>query len=107
METPIPYIDTNVEHVGVSRLRRLNSDELRHITKTMVFQDNDEPLAVLLRYEQYLIMQNKLNSLMETIELLTDQNETKGLVDGLGDLKANRTKSISKIKSSLKRKVNA
>ena len=102
--TTIPYIDPNVEHVGVSKLRRLNSAELRHFTKTLVFQDNDEPLAVLVTYEQFLIMQNQLKSLVETIELLSNQDEMRALVAGLEDLKAGRTKSISEIKSSLKNK---
>ena len=99
----IPYIDPNVEHVGVSRLRKLNSDELRHI-KTMVLQDNGEPLAVLLRYEQFLMMQNQLKSLLETIELLSNQEETRELVAGLHDVRAGRTRSIVEIKSSLKKK---
>src|SRR5262245_52085485 len=47
----IPYIDPNVEHVGVSKLRSLNADTLREMNKTLVLQDNHEPLAVLLKYE--------------------------------------------------------
>ena len=102
--SPIPYIDPNVEHVGVSRLRKLNSDELRHFTKTLVLQDNDEPLAVLVKYEQFLIMQNQLNSLLETIELLSNQEEMRELAGGLEDLNAGRTKSISQIKASIRKK---
>lgn len=100
----IPYIDSNVEHVGVSRLRRLNSEELRNIKKTMVLQDNDIPLAVLLKYEQFLIMQNQLKSLLETVELLTDQEETAALMAGLRDAEAGRTRSFSEIKASLKKR---
>ena len=99
----IPYIDHNVEHVGVSKLRKLNSDELRHFTKTMVLQDNDEPLAVLVNYEQFLIMQNQLNSLLETIDLLGNQEEMGALVAGLEDIKAGRTKTISQIKSAIRK----
>ncbi len=50
----IPFVDPTVEHVGVSKLRTLNSHNLSKINKMMVIQDNDTPLAVLLGYQQYL-----------------------------------------------------
>jgi hypothetical protein len=100
----IPRIDPNVEHVGVSRLRKLNSNDLRKIEKTLVLQENDTPLAVLVTYEKYLILQNQLDSLMATIEVLTDQEESGALVAGLNDLKAGRTKSLAEVKASLKKK---
>ena len=56
----IPYIDPNIQHVGVSRLRALNVTQLRELDKTLVIQDNDKPLAVLLRYEHFLAMQEKI-----------------------------------------------
>jgi hypothetical protein len=56
----VPYIDPNVEHVGVSRLRELNATKLRQFEKTLVIRDNDTPLAVLLTYEQFLNMQRQL-----------------------------------------------
>jgi hypothetical protein len=98
MEAGIPYIDPNVEHVGVSRLRKLNSEELRTFTKTMVLQENDTPLAVLLKYEQFLSMQNQLKSLLETIELLTDKEEMKSLSVGLQELAAGKTKPMPNLK---------
>ena len=48
----IPYIDPSIQHVGISRLRALD--------KTLVIQDNDKPLAVLLKYEHFLAMQEKI-----------------------------------------------
>lgn len=48
----IPYLDPSVQHVGISRLRALD--------KTLVIQDNDKPLAVLLKYEHFLAMQEKM-----------------------------------------------
>jgi hypothetical protein len=57
----IPYIDPKVRHVGVSKLRELNATKLKELgqdnEQTLVIQDNDQPLAVLLSYEKFLIMQ--------------------------------------------------
>jgi hypothetical protein len=56
----IPYVDPTVQHVGISRLRALNVTQLRELDKTLVIQDNDEPLAVLLKYEHFLAMQERI-----------------------------------------------
>ena len=98
----IPYIDPNVEHVGVSKLRSLNASNLREIKKTMVIQDNDTPLAVVLKYEEFLVIQKRLETLMETIALLTDQNDLAALVAGIQENQAGRTKSITEIRAALK-----
>lgn len=66
----IPIIDPRIEYVGATKLRSLNTTNLGKLKKTLVIQDNDTPLAVLLNYEQYLIIQNKLKSLLKTIETL-------------------------------------
>jgi len=49
-----------VQHVGISKLRALNVAQLRALDKTLVIQDNDKPLAVLLKYEHFLAMQEKM-----------------------------------------------
>jgi hypothetical protein len=98
----IPRIDPNVRHVGVSKLRKLNSNDLKNSEDTLVLQENDTPLAVLLKYENYLILQNQLDSLMATIEVLT--SELGDLKSGIDDLNAGRTKSISEVMASLKKK---
>ena len=56
----IPYLDPSVQHVGISRLRALNFTQLRELDKTLVIQDNDKQLAVLLKYEHFLAMQERL-----------------------------------------------
>jgi hypothetical protein len=33
-QVPIPYVDPNVEHVGITRLRALNVTQLRELNKT-------------------------------------------------------------------------
>jgi translation initiation factor IF-3 len=58
----IPYLDPSVQHVGISRLRALNVTQLRELDKTLVIQDNDKPLAVLLRYERFMAMQEQIRS---------------------------------------------
>ena len=59
-QVSIPYLDPNVQHVGISKLRALNVAQLRALDKTLVIQDNDKPLAVLLKYEDFLAMQEKM-----------------------------------------------
>ena len=56
----IPYLDPSVQHVGISKLRALNVAQLRALDKTLVIQDNDKPLAVLLKYEHFIAMQEKM-----------------------------------------------
>lgn len=92
----IPVIDPNVRHVGVSKLRTLNAERLRALDKTLVIQDPDDmPLAVMLRYEQYLEIQRVLATLEE---FLAHKN-------GLNASQDSSTKSLSEVRRSL-RKVN-
>jgi hypothetical protein len=60
MQSRFPYLDRSVRHVGISRLRALNVTQLRELDKTVVIQDNDKPLAVLLKYEHFLAMQERI-----------------------------------------------
>jgi len=99
----IPYIDPNVEHVGISKLRKLTASTLRDIDKTLVIQYNHKPLAVLLTYEQFLIMQTKMQSIVETLEVLGDSEEAEALGAGLEDVSEGRTRSLSEIRRSLKK----
>src|SRR5262249_5929977 len=51
----LPNIDPNIKHVGVSKLRGLNASKLKeHTEDTLVIQENDKPLAVLLSYDRFL-----------------------------------------------------
>ena len=58
----IPYLDPSVQHVGISKLRALKVTQLRDLDKTLVIQDNDKPLAVLLKYEHFMAIQERLGS---------------------------------------------
>lgn len=64
----IPYIDPKVQYVGVSKLRTLNATTLNELDKTLVIQDNDKPLAVVLSYDQFLEMQKERERLAELSE---------------------------------------
>lgn len=61
-QVSIPYLDPTVQHVGISKLRALNVTQLRDLDKTLVIQDNDNPLAVLLKYEHFMAMQDQIRS---------------------------------------------
>lgn len=56
-QVSIPYLDPNVQHVGISRLRAFNVAQLADLDRTLVVQDNDRPLAVLVKYANFMAMQ--------------------------------------------------
>lgn len=57
IQVSIPYLDPNVQHVGISRLRAFNVTQLADLERTLVIQDNDKPLAVLMKYSNFMAMQ--------------------------------------------------
>jgi hypothetical protein len=99
-----PYIDSSVKHVGVSKLRGLNADKLRETTDTFVIQDpNDKPLAVLLTYDKFLAMQEELEAVARTVEMLSDNAEATAFKAGLEDVRAGRVRSLDEIDKELKK----
>ena len=100
---PIPHIDPSVKHVGVSKLRGLNADKLRHTHDTLVIQDNDQPLAVLLTYDKFLAIQEQLQSVAATVDLLSDGAEVRALISGLDDVRAQRVEALDDIKAELQK----
>jgi PHD/YefM family antitoxin component YafN of YafNO toxin-antitoxin module len=102
-----PYIDEQVEHVGITRLRSLNVSSLRDFDKTLVIQDNDKPLAVLLSYEQFLAMQKQLVSVLATLEVFTNGTEAERFKTGLADVQAGKVKPLAKIRETLKEEKRA
>lgn len=96
-----PYIDPNVQHVGVSKLRSLNASKLSTIKSALVIQDNDTPLAVLVRYEQYLILQKQLMSLLETIQILTDPREKAEMEVGIKEASEGRVIPLTEVRNGL------
>jgi PHD/YefM family antitoxin component YafN of YafNO toxin-antitoxin module len=104
IDCAIPRMDRSVEHVGVSRLRKLNSDDLKSMEKTLVLQENDQPLAVLLTYEKYLVLQDQLDSLMRTIYVLSNSEESAALRAAIEDVNGGRTKELHEIKAGSNKK---
>ena len=101
----IPVIDPGVKYVGVSKLRDMNASKLKDSQDTTyVLQENDKPLAVLLSFERYLIIQQKMQTLMNTLELLGNKEEQLGVVTGIKEVAAGQGRSLSDIKAALKKR---
>lgn len=103
-DTGVPIIDPTVKHIGVSKLRGFSASKLRDTNDTFVIQENDTPLAVLLSYEKFLIMQEQLMSVFNTLELLMNKDEMKALHAALDDVQAGRTRSLAEIRAELKKR---
>ncbi len=106
IDKEIPVIDPSVKHVGVSKLRELNATRLREetIAGTFVIQENDTPLAVLLSYEKYLRIQEQRQAVMNTLDLLCDADEVNGLITGIREAAAGKSRSIADIRADLVKK---
>ena len=98
----LPRLDPDVKYVGVSKLRDLNATKLREQTDdTFVIQDNDTPLSVLLSYKRYLQMREEFNTLLNMIEMLSDEKERNGVLAAFEDILAGRVRSLADIESEL------
>ncbi len=93
----VPYIDTSISDIGVSQLRKLNATELRKSKKTLVVRENNVPLAVVLKYEQFLVMQNKLEAALKTVDLLTKQKDVQAVIEALKDAAQGKGVDLSEI----------
>lgn len=73
-----PLIDERIEFRGTSFLRSLNTDNLEKLQKTIVFQDGPsvKRLAVLIPYDQYVVLQQ--------------QAVACGIAEGLDDIENGR-----------------
>ena len=90
----IPFVDPNVEYVGVSKLRTFNGSNLGELQKMLVIQDNDRPLAVMMSYGQYLVVQKKLQEALTALELLGRDESKAALRRGLNDVSEGRVTSL-------------
>lgn len=107
LKSSIPYIDPNVQFVGVSKLRQLNATALNDLdNKTLVIQENDKPLAVVLSYDQFLEMQKERERVKSTLEMLMSADDRAALVNSLQEMVERKTKPISEIREALKQKKN-
>lgn len=56
----IPFIDPSVIYVGVSELRKMNSEELAEMTQMHVLTVGNNPVAVLMPFEMWMLAQGQL-----------------------------------------------
>ena len=98
----IPVIDPNVLYVRVSKLRDLKAERLRSLDKTLVIQDDEKPLAVVLSYDQFLEMQNERERIMATLQAVLGKGDRTSLEQALEEAKNGNTKPIAAIRKSLK-----
>jgi predicted CopG family antitoxin len=100
----LPNIDPNIKHVGVSKLRGLSASKLKEQTDdTLVIQENDTPLAVLLSYQKFLEIKQEFDSLVNVIEMLASDTEKKSLIEAFEDLRAGRVRSLAEIEADLEK----
>src|ERR1051326_7292975 len=97
----IPEIDPSVRFVGVSKLRMLNATKLHNLEETLVIQDDDKPLAVVLSYDQFLQMQNERNRALTTLEVVFE--DKTGLTKALQQAVTGKTKPDSEVRRTLKK----
>ena len=100
----IPLIDPNVKYLGVSKLRKLSASSLKETNDTFVIQENDTPLAVLVSFEKFLLIQEKLMSVLNTIELVTSKADMDGVSAGLAAVADGRTRSLAEIRAEMKKR---
>jgi hypothetical protein len=100
----IPLIDRSVKYVGASKLRDLNAATLKESEDTFVIQDNDGPFSVILSYEKYLAIQDQLLGVVNTMEMISDTAELKGVAAGLTEIGQGRTRTLTEIQARLRRK---
>jgi hypothetical protein len=101
----MPNIDPNVRYVGVSKLRNLNATNLKEQSEeTLVIQENDTPLAVLLSYKRFLEIKAEFAAVANMLELMKDEIERKSLISAFEDLRDGRVRSLEEIEAELGKK---
>lgn len=99
-----PFVNPSVRHVGVSKLRELNETKLKENAETLIIQgSNDAPLAVLLSYEKFLIIQDQLLAVLSTVEVLSDEAERKSLLRAFEEIRAGRVRSLDEIEAEMEK----
>lgn len=95
------YVDPTIARVGPTKLRTLNAAKLRALDSTLVVYDNETPVAVVVKYEDYLQMQEQR---LIGVQQLLHESEVSELEAGLRDLKKGETYTLSDIRESFKRR---
>jgi len=80
----------------------MNASNLRELNGTIVIQENDKPLAVLVKYEEFLKLQQQAMAVLETHAVLNDDAEASAIWSGLEEAKAGKTKTLDEIRKPSK-----
>lgn len=99
----IPQIDPSVKYVGVSKLRELKAEKLRSLEDTLVIQENEKPLAVVLSYEQFMQMQQERNRILATLETVFTSEGREMLVAALLSYQEGRVKTDAEVRGKTKK----
>ncbi len=69
----IPYIDPNVDHVGMDRWQEMTAPSLKRLKRTLVVRDGDRPLAVVVPFKTFLRIQREIDRLSNLVEEFEDR----------------------------------
>jgi hypothetical protein len=75
----IPFFDRNVEHVPVSKVRYMNTADLRELDHPVLIHGMSGPVAVLLSYESWGFLQSLMQKQMSPI---LDSMKVVGVEEG-------------------------
>jgi hypothetical protein len=104
MTQGVPYIDPSISDIGVSQLRKLNATDLRKGKKTLVIRENNEPLAGVLKYEQFLVIQGKLEAAQKTLGMLASRTDLQAILTSMKDAENGGGVDLSQIAPELAQK---
>ena len=79
------------------RINVVRAANLGKLKNMLVVRENDTALAVVIRYEQYLKMQNQLEEALRTIQAY----HSDGLAHGLQDAAMGKIKRMSEVDPTL------
>lgn len=80
----------------------MSASRLKDIDNTLVIQENDQPLAVLLRYEDFIAMQQQLLAVLETQAILSNKGVLEGIQKGSADAASGNTRSLEEVRKAHK-----
>jgi PHD/YefM family antitoxin component YafN of YafNO toxin-antitoxin module len=98
-----PMTGRTARRVRVSKLRELSPSVLKKIEDTLIIH-NDGPVAVLVAYQKFLRMQQRLTSATNTLELLSKSKELAGLLAGVKQMSAGQSRLLADIDAELEKK---
>ncbi len=59
--------------ISISQLRQMNSTDLRECEQILIVVHEKEPLAVVLKYSDYKVLQTELETYLQLVQMLSDK----------------------------------